>query len=183
MPNYVNKALSRLHHYPPIKPRHSPHPYNAPVYVQKRQFFIITITNKTSTPAQLNHFQEFRIFFNYCAQDIDNTKQTAVSAIASSFLASSWKYLKFWINTFLDYESTHPYKNKVVFRWFILGLMLRVNRGTSTKGVRGCASRICREGVMGENGHFPGARAWKVPRQPPPAWQTRACSSSLSVAF
>ena len=31
IPNYVNKALARLHNYSPIKPPHHPHPYNAPV--------------------------------------------------------------------------------------------------------------------------------------------------------
>ena len=46
MPNYVNKALARLHHTPPIKTQHSPHPYNAPIYGQKCQFVIPTITNE-----------------------------------------------------------------------------------------------------------------------------------------
>ena len=34
--------------------------------------------------------------------------KTAVIAIASSLSTSSWKYLKFWINQFLDYAATHP---------------------------------------------------------------------------
>ena len=59
MPNYVNKVLSRLHHPPTIKPQHPPHPYNAPIYVQKHQFVIPTINNGKSTPAQLKHCQEF----------------------------------------------------------------------------------------------------------------------------
>ena len=46
MPNYFNKALAHLQHPPLIKPQHSPHPYNAPIYGQKRQFFIPTITNE-----------------------------------------------------------------------------------------------------------------------------------------
>ena len=58
MPNYVNKALATLHHYPPIKDQHSPHPYNAPVYGQQRQFFITAITNEKLTPTQLKHCQE-----------------------------------------------------------------------------------------------------------------------------
>ena len=57
MPNYVNKALSRLHHSPLMQPQHSSHAYNAPIYDQKRQFFIRTITNEKITPAQLKHCQ------------------------------------------------------------------------------------------------------------------------------
>ena len=59
MPNYVNKALAYLHHPPQIKPQHSPHLYNAPIYGQKRQFFIPTITNEKLTPAQIKHCQQF----------------------------------------------------------------------------------------------------------------------------
>ena len=57
MPNCVIKALARLNRSPPIKLQHSPHPCNAPVYGQKRQFFIPTITNKKLTPDQLKHCQ------------------------------------------------------------------------------------------------------------------------------
>ena len=62
MPNNVNKALASLHHPPPIKPQHSPHPYNAPTYVQKCQFSIPTISNKKLTPAKLKHCQKFSGF-------------------------------------------------------------------------------------------------------------------------
>ena len=59
MPDYVNNALVRLRHYYPIKHQHYPHPYNAPIYIQKRQFVIPTTTSKELTPAQLKHCQEF----------------------------------------------------------------------------------------------------------------------------
>ena len=59
MPNYVIKAIARLHYSPPIKPQHYPYPYNDPVYYQKRQFFVPTITNKYWTPSQLKHCEEF----------------------------------------------------------------------------------------------------------------------------
>ena len=95
MPNYINKALARLHHPPPINPQHFPHPYNDPIYDQKCQVFIPTITYEKLTPAQLKHCLEFCGFFNYYARDIDNTTQTAVRATASSLSTSSWKYLKF----------------------------------------------------------------------------------------
>ena len=57
MPNYVSKALARPNNPPPIKPQHSPHPYNAPIYGQTCQFVIPTITNKKLTYDQLNHCQ------------------------------------------------------------------------------------------------------------------------------
>ena len=59
MLNYINKDIARLQHSPPIKPQHSPHHYNAPVYGQKYKFFMTTITNKKLTPDQINHCQEF----------------------------------------------------------------------------------------------------------------------------
>ena len=81
--------------------------YNAPIYVQKHQFFIPDITNEKLTPAQLKHCQEFCGFFNYYARAIGNTTQTAVSAIASSLSTNSWKDIKFRINQFLDYSATN----------------------------------------------------------------------------
>ena len=84
MPNYVKKALALLHHTPPIKLQHSLHPYNAPIYGQKRQVVIPTITNEKLTPTQLKHCQKFCGFFNCYAWAIDNTMQTAVNAVASS---------------------------------------------------------------------------------------------------
>ena len=47
-------------------------------------------------------------FSKYYAQSIENTKQTVVSAIASSRSTRSCKYIKLWINQFLDYAATHP---------------------------------------------------------------------------
>ena len=58
MQNYVNKVLVRLHHPPPIKPHHSHHPYYTPIYGNKCQFVIPTITNEKLTPIQLKHCQE-----------------------------------------------------------------------------------------------------------------------------
>ena len=58
MPNYFNNAIAHLHHTPPINPQHPPHPYNAPIYGQKRQFFIPTINNEKLTTVQLKHYQE-----------------------------------------------------------------------------------------------------------------------------
>ena len=43
-------------------------------------------------------------FFNYYSQTIDNTMQTATSAISYSLLASSWKDLKFQINQFFTMQ-------------------------------------------------------------------------------
>ena len=67
MPSYVSKALARPNHPPPIKPQHSLHPYNAPIYGQKRQFVIPTITNKKLTPAQINHCQALFGFILLCS--------------------------------------------------------------------------------------------------------------------
>ena len=58
MPNYVNKALATLHHSPPIKDQHSPHPYNTLIHGQKHQFVIPPIINEKLTPTQLKHCQE-----------------------------------------------------------------------------------------------------------------------------
>ena len=64
-------------------------------------------SNKTST------FPTY-IFFNYYAEAIEITIQTAVSAIDSSLLSISWKDIKFQINTFLDYAATHT-NSKIYF--------------------------------------------------------------------
>ena len=108
MPNYVNKALARLHHPPPIKPQHYPYTYKTPIYGQKSQFIIPTITNEKLTSAKLKHCQELCGFSNYYARDIENTMQTSISTISSYLSTSSWKDLKFRINKFLDYVATHP---------------------------------------------------------------------------
>ena len=108
MPNFVNKAIARLYHHFPIKPQNSPHPYNAPIYGQIRQFDITTITNEKLTPDKLKHCQKSCVLSNYHAQAIENNMQTAISAIASSPSTSSWKDIKFIINQFLEYAATHP---------------------------------------------------------------------------
>jgi hypothetical protein len=111
MPNYVTKALAQLHHSPPKKPQHSPHPYDyaKPVYGQKQQYAKPTSTTCQLTPAQVKFCQEFTGIFNYYAHAIeDNTTQTAVSSIASSISISSWKDISFQMNQFLDYAATHP---------------------------------------------------------------------------
>ena len=95
VPNYINNALACLHHPPPIKPQHFPHPYNAPIYGHKHHFVIPTITNEEITPAQLKHCQEFCGLSNYYAGAIEDTMQTDFSAVASSLSTSSWKDLKF----------------------------------------------------------------------------------------
>ena len=64
-------------------------------------------SNKTST------FPTY-IFFNYYAEAIEITIQTAVSAIESSLSSISWKDIKFQINTFLDYAATHT-NSKIYF--------------------------------------------------------------------
>ena len=102
MSNYVNKDLSCLHHPPSIKPQHSPHPYNDPVYGQKRQFIIPTITNKKLFPAQLKQCQEL------CDLSIIMIAPTTVSAITIYLKTRSWKDTRFQINQFLDHEATHP---------------------------------------------------------------------------
>ena len=58
MPNYFNKVIAILHHPTSINPQHSPHPYNAPIYGQKRQIYIPTNTNEKLNPSQLNNCQE-----------------------------------------------------------------------------------------------------------------------------
>ena len=100
MPNDVNKDIVRIHHPPPIKPQQKPHPYNAPIYGQKRKFVIPTITNEKLTSAQLNPRQEFCGFSNHYARAIGNTTQTDAGAITFSLSTSSWKDLKFQINQF-----------------------------------------------------------------------------------
>jgi hypothetical protein len=108
MPNYVTKALARLHHPTPNKPQHSPHPYATPVYGQKQQYAKPTPNSCQLTPDKIKFCQEFTGIFNYYTRAIDNTMQTAVSSIASSISTSSWKDITFRIDQFLDYAATHP---------------------------------------------------------------------------
>ena len=110
-PNYFNKDLAHLNHSPTIKSQHYPHPYYALVYGQKHQFVIPTITNKKLTSAQLRNCQELCGCFIYYYQAIGNTMETAINTITPPLLIISWNALKFWINHFLDYASTHPKSN------------------------------------------------------------------------
>jgi hypothetical protein len=83
MPDYVTKALAQIHHLPPKKPQHSPHPYSTPVYGQKQQYTKPTTKTCQLTPAQVKLCQAFAGLFNYYAHAINNTMQTAVSSIVS----------------------------------------------------------------------------------------------------
>ena len=108
IPNYINKALACLHHSPTIKPQHSLHTYNAPIYGHKHQFFIPTITSEKLTHVQPKDCQELCGLSYYYARAIKDTMQTDFSAVASSLSTSSWKDIKFRINKFIDYTATHP---------------------------------------------------------------------------
>ena len=108
IPNYVTNARAQLHHPDPVKPHHSPHPYQPPVFGQKTQYAKPSGTKCQLTPAQLLYCQKFSGFFNYYGCTIDSTMQTAVSSIGSAVSTASWKELNFRINHFLDYAATHP---------------------------------------------------------------------------
>ena len=65
-------------------------------------------------------------FFNYYSQAIDNTIQTATSAISYSLSASSWKDLKFQINQFFYYAATH-HNAKIRYRTIQNHLWIQVD--------------------------------------------------------
>jgi hypothetical protein len=86
MPHYVEKALLRFHHPTPIKPQHSPHQWDAPIYGAKTQF---------TAPTDPNFKQ------------LTRKEKTYVQEVIGTFLFYAWA-IDSTMLPILDYASTHP---------------------------------------------------------------------------
>ena len=110
IPEYCIKALYRFKHPLPLKPQHSPYPFQRPQYGQPTQY-----AKKPPDPAlckldpvQLQRLQELTGTFRWYADAIDSTMIMPVSSMATDCNNIERNDMINRQNQFLDYAATHP---------------------------------------------------------------------------
>ena len=107
MPEYVIKALNKLEHPFPSKPKHAPHRWIPKVFGQKVH---LAPTPDTTAPLPLHETKTIQRIvgsFLYYARAVDNTLHTALNDIATS-QASPTRKTKDATLMLMDYLHTHP---------------------------------------------------------------------------
>ena len=83
MPTYVNKALQRFQHPPPMKPQNQPHPSVKKTYGAKVQYANPPDEAPALDKAGKKFIQEVMGVFLFLARAVDGTMLTPLSALAS----------------------------------------------------------------------------------------------------
>jgi hypothetical protein len=107
MPGYVQKALVRFNHKPPLKPQHQPHPHLPIDYGAKKQTSAPEDKSPLLDKTKKRYVQEVTGVFLFYARAVDSTMLVALSAIAAEQSAPTENTLK-KVHQFLDYAATHP---------------------------------------------------------------------------
>ena len=123
MPNYIIKALERLKHPAPFKPRHAPHRWVRKIFGQKVHLAPTEDTSEVLSPQATQHIQRVVGTFLYYIRAIDNTIQTAVNEIAVTQAAPTEETKDANI-MLMDYLHTHP---KAKIRYNASGMQLYID--------------------------------------------------------
>jgi hypothetical protein len=106
MPEYVPKALAKLGHPPPKRPKHAPHLWTTQSYGQK-----IQLANDDLSPLLtklgITRVQQVSSIFLYYRRAVDQTIIVALNEISNS-QAPPTKKTERACTMLLDYISTHP---------------------------------------------------------------------------
>ena len=110
IPEYCFKALLRFKHPTPLKPQHSPYPYQPPKYGQRIQYIAHSIDPSKCklSPTQLKELQEIIGTFRFYADAVDLTMLMPVSALSTDANNIERSELQRRKIQFLDYAATHP---------------------------------------------------------------------------
>ena len=106
MPNYVNNALHKFQHDPPLRSQDAPHTWNKPVYGAAVQYATNDSPSSTLESKAVNRVQQIVGTFLYYALAVDSTMLVALSAIGSEQSHATQQTLDdtTWL---LDYAASH----------------------------------------------------------------------------
>jgi hypothetical protein len=83
MPGYIKAALHKYQHAAPVRPEHTPHTQNPPIYGAKTQY----VEDKTASPAlsdkDVNKLQQLTGTLLYYARDVDRTLIMPINVLVS----------------------------------------------------------------------------------------------------
>jgi hypothetical protein len=105
MPSYVEKALMRFKHPPPIVPQDQSHQHITKTYGAKVQTANLLDTSPPLDKAGKKFIQEVMGVFPYLAQAVDSTMLTTLSSLASKQAAPTEWTMQKWLQ-FLDYTAS-----------------------------------------------------------------------------
>mmetsp|Transcript_35759 Transcript_35759/g.55005 ORF Transcript_35759/g.55005 Transcript_35759/m.55005 type:complete len:135 (-) Transcript_35759:380-784(-) len=127
MSGYVQKALRRVQHPPPIKPQNQPHEHTVPNYGATQQYTNTPTKEPTLDTANKIFIQQVLGAFLYYARAIDHTMLVALSAIAAE-QATPTNSIVNKIKTFLDYAAT---QEQAVITYRISDMVLAIHSDAS----------------------------------------------------
>jgi hypothetical protein len=105
MPTYVEKALKRFQHPPPILPQDQPHQHIKKLYGAKTQLANPLNTSPPLNKAGKKFIQEVMGVFLYLARDVDSIMLTALSSLVSEQAAPTERRMQKCLQ-FLDYTAS-----------------------------------------------------------------------------
>jgi hypothetical protein len=108
MPSYVEKALKRFQHPPPIVPQDQPHQHVKRLYGAKVQQANPLDTSPPLNKAGKKFIQEVMGEFLYLAQAVNSTMLTALSSLASKQVTPTEKTMQKCLQI-LDYAASQVY--------------------------------------------------------------------------
>ena len=127
MPEYIQKALTRLNHPAPKKPQYAPHMWTAPTYGQRLQMDLdpnsIVLLDQQGT----KFIQTVVGIFLYYARALDPTMLSALNEI-SRIQARPTKDTMAKAKWFLDYAATYP---NAIIQYHASKIVLHIDSDTS----------------------------------------------------
>jgi hypothetical protein len=137
MPGYVSNVLSKLQHYTPKHPKHTPSKYVTPVYGAKTQY---ATTDETPplTAKQCLTIQKVTGSILYYARAVDPTVLMPLNDISIDHAKSTEKTLAA-TNQLLDYLVTHP---DATIRYHASDMILHIHSDVSYISVSNARSRL-----------------------------------------
>ena len=126
MLGYVQKALTWFQHPNPKWPQYQPHPNVPHKYGQKQQFFKPEDKTIPLDEKKTKFIQEVTSMVLFCAQAINSTMLTSLSAIASEQANPTEQMFK-WTKQFLDYATN----NEAVVAYHASNMILAVHSDDS----------------------------------------------------
>ena len=107
MPGYIENALIRFGHEPPVKPQMQPYPHTIPTYGAKIQYAKAADTSPPVTKAEEKFIRQVIGVLLYYGRAVDSTIITGLSSLAAAQATPTTHTLSL-VKWLLDYAATNP---------------------------------------------------------------------------
>ena len=127
MPKYIENALKRFQHPPPIVPQHQPHPHVHKTYGAKVQYATAPDDSVPLDKLGKKFIQEVKGVFLFLARAVDSTMLTPLSALASEQATPTEKTMQNCLQ-FLDYMAS---QDEAIVTYRASGMKLAIHSDAS----------------------------------------------------